>query len=121
MECPQCQTENREGATICEECGAKMELECPKCRAKISLGKKSCGECEHDLRTSSEAHALDYDKPKSYTTKFLADKILSSRTSTEGEHKIVTVMFADVAGFTAMSGKLHAEEVHEITDGCFIT
>ena len=31
----------------------------------------------------------------------------------------MTVLFADVAGFTSMSEKLDPEEVHQIMDGCF--
>jgi class 3 adenylate cyclase len=30
----------------------------------------------------------------------------------------VTVLFADVAGFTALSEKLEPEEVHQIMEGC---
>ena len=37
----------------------------------------------------------------------------------EGERKLVTVLFADVANFTALSKKLDPEEIHEIMDGCF--
>ena len=61
----------------------------------------------------------DYSKPQSYTPKFLADKILTSRSSIEGERKLVTVLFADVANFTSISEKLDPEEVHQIMDGCF--
>ena len=61
---------------------------------------------------------MDYSAPQSYTPKHLVDKILNSRRSLEGERKLVTVMFADVAGFTAMSEKLDPEDVHQIMDGC---
>ena len=37
----------------------------------------------------------------------------------EGEHKYVTVLFADVANYTSMSENLYPEEVHQIMDGCF--
>ena len=37
----------------------------------------------------------------------------------EGERKSVTVLFADVSGFTAMSEKLDPEEVHGIMDRAF--
>jgi class 3 adenylate cyclase len=37
----------------------------------------------------------------------------------EGERKIVTVLFADVASYTALSEKLDPEEVHQVMDGCF--
>ncbi len=58
-------------------------------------------------------------QPLAYTPKFLAEKILTSRASIEGERKLVTVLFADVAGFTAMSEKLDPEDMHAIMDGCF--
>ncbi|MDB4443906.1 AAA family ATPase, partial [bacterium] len=56
---------------------------------------------------------------KSYTPKFMADKILTTRSSIEGERKLVTVLFADVANFTGISEKLDPEDVHQIMDGCF--
>ena len=37
----------------------------------------------------------------------------------EGERKLVTVLFADVANYTSMSENLDPEEVHQIMDGCF--
>jgi class 3 adenylate cyclase/tetratricopeptide (TPR) repeat protein len=37
----------------------------------------------------------------------------------EGERKQVTVLFADIAGFTAFSERLDPEEVHLLMDGCF--
>ena len=36
----------------------------------------------------------------------------------EGERKLVTVLFADMAGFTSLSEKLEPEEVHQIMEGC---
>ena len=119
MKCPACQFENRDGINFCEECGAKLELKCPGCGALIPLGRKFCGNCGFMLTEPSEPAAIDYSKPQSYTPKFLADKILSSRSSIEGERKLLTVLFADVANYTAMAEKLDPEEVHQIMDGCF--
>ncbi|MGO9569690.1 MAG: adenylate/guanylate cyclase domain-containing protein [Desulfomonilaceae bacterium] len=119
MNCPKCDFDNREGVKFCEGCGAKLELICPECRATVPPDRRFCGECGHDLRKPTEAKPLDYDQPHSYTPKHLAEKILSTRSSIEGERKLVTVMFADVAGFTSMSEKLDPETVHEVLDGCF--
>ena len=47
--------------------------------------------------------------PRAYTPKYLADKILTSRSTLEGERKQVTVMFADVAGSTGLAGQLDPE------------
>jgi class 3 adenylate cyclase/tetratricopeptide (TPR) repeat protein len=71
------------------------------------------------LKNINETISIDYSRPQSYTPKFLADKILTTRSSIEGERKLVTVLFADVANFTSMSEKLDPEEVHQIMDGCF--
>jgi len=83
MECPDCQFENREGVKFCEECGAKFEFECPACKANIPLGSKFCGECGHSLIEPIEKiPPIKYSEPESYTPKFLADKILTGRSST---------------------------------------
>ena len=119
MKCPSCKFENRDGVKFCEECGTKLDLQCPHCNAKIPQGRKFCGECGHKLTESVEAPIVNFSEPQSYTPKFLADKILTSRSSIEGERKLVTVLFADVANFTAMSERLDPEEVHQIMDGCF--
>jgi class 3 adenylate cyclase/tetratricopeptide (TPR) repeat protein len=70
--------------------------------------------------TSEPAPVKDDERPPlSYTPKHLTDKILTTRSSIEGERKLVTVLFADVANFTSISEKLDPEEVHQIMDGCF--
>ena len=119
MVCPKCQFENREGAKFCKECGAKLELACPKCGAIIISDSKFCDECGQALSKSAIATPVDYSEPQAYTPSFLAKKILTTRSSIEGERKLVTVLFADVANYTPMSEKLDPEEVHQIMDGCF--
>ena len=57
--------------------------------------------------------------PLTYTPKHLAEKILTSRSSLEGERKQVTVLFADVAGFTTLAEQLDPEVVHDIINRCF--
>ena len=119
MKCPKCQFENREGAKFCKECGSKIELACPKCDTPFTPDSKFCDDCGYELVKPVKIPPVDYSKPQSYTPKYLADKILTTRGSIEGERKLVTVLFADVANYTAMSEKLDPEEVHQIMDGCF--
>ncbi|HEU4438877.1 MAG TPA: adenylate/guanylate cyclase domain-containing protein [Methylomirabilota bacterium] len=57
--------------------------------------------------------------PASYTPKHLADKILKSRSALEGERRQVTVLFADMVGFTSLAEKLDPEEVHRVINDCF--
>jgi class 3 adenylate cyclase/tetratricopeptide (TPR) repeat protein len=119
MRCPKCQSENPETRKFCRECGAKLLQICPQCGSENLPGDKFCGECGHDLREPKEAPFIDYSQPQSYTPKSLVDKILAARSTLEGERKLVTVLFADVAGYTSISEKLDPEEVGQIMDGCF--
>ncbi len=119
MKCPQCRFENRKTAKFCSECGHQFDFTCPKCHTSNKTTSKFCDECGYELRRPGDAPAADIHKTRSYTPKFLADKILTTRSSIEGERKLVTVLFADVAGYTAMAEILDPEEVHQIIDGCF--
>ena len=125
MKCPQCQAENRAGAKFCEDCGASLASPCRACGADLTAGKKFCGSCgapASPLASPPAPPAEPADRfasPQSYTPKHLAEKILTSKGAIEGERKIVTVMFSDVSGFTAMSEKLDPEDVHGIMDRVF--
>ncbi|MDM7999229.1 MAG: adenylate/guanylate cyclase domain-containing protein [Dehalococcoidia bacterium] len=119
VKCPKCQADNREGAKFCEQCAAPLARKCLNCGADVGPKARFCDQCAHDLEEPKTAPPVDYSKPQSYTPKFLAEKILSTGKSMEGERKLVTVLFADVANYTAMSEKLDPEEVHQIMEGCF--
>jgi len=119
MKCPNCQRENPEDAIFCNGCGHKLELACPECGKMNPPASRFCNGCGHDFSKPEEVPPIDYNQPQSYTPKFLADKILNNRSSIEGERKLVTVLFADVANYTSMSEKVDPEEIHQIMDGCF--
>jgi len=131
MKCPECQQDNREGAKFCDACGAPLQARCPACKTLLRPQARFCDECGHALApapaasdTVASASAGDAAgrlarPPFGYTPRHLADKILTSRAALEGERKLVTVLFADCAGFTALSSKLDPEELHNIMDGCF--
>ena len=119
MQCPKCGFDNPEGAKFCNQCASRLEVSCPECGMVNPPDSKFCNQCGHDLTEPKPAPPIDYSQPKSYTPKLLADKILTTRSSIEGERKLVTVLFADVANYTSISEKLDPEEVHQIMDGCF--
>jgi len=119
MKCRQCQAYNKEGAKFCGKCGSELFAVCPQCGAENDPENNFCNECGHNLRESREALPIDFSAPQSYTPKFLAEKILTTRSSIEGERKLVTVLFADVANYTSIAEKLDPEQVHQIMDGCF--
>jgi class 3 adenylate cyclase/tetratricopeptide (TPR) repeat protein len=94
-------------------------MKCPKCQAEITEAAKYCSECGCELRDRTAPPLKAYRHPHTYTPKFLADEILTTRSAIEGERKLVTVLFADVANYTAMAEQLDPEEAHQIMDGCF--
>jgi len=94
-------------------------MKCPECQAEIIEEARFCNTCSCDLTKVKPGPSKTYDHPQSYTPKHLADKILTSRSAIEGERKLVTVLFADVAQYTSMAEKLDPEDVHQIMDGCF--
>ena len=120
MKCARCQSDNPVEADFCIECGALIEFHCPKCGAITPVTGKFCKKCGADLRESRPSSAIDYSQPLSYTPKHLADKILADRTTIEGERKQVTVLFADVKGFTSISEKLDPEEVQTLISECLV-
>ncbi len=119
MKCSKCLLNNRESARYCKKCGSELKLHCPACGYACKSDSLFCDECGYGLRKQKATASADYSQPKSYTPKFLADKILNIRSNIEGERKVVTVLFADIANYTAISEKLDPEEVHQMMDGCF--
>jgi class 3 adenylate cyclase/tetratricopeptide (TPR) repeat protein len=129
MECPQCGHINRSEARFCEACGTSLARHCPNCRQEVRPEAKFCDQCGYALSAVSPP---DQSAPlreavinrfharlPGYTPRHLSEKILSGKNAMEGERKQVTVLFADIAGFTAISEQLDPEEVHLLMDGCF--
>src|SRR5262245_12692490 len=93
MKCGRCQHQNEEGANFCEECAAPLALACVNCGRQLSPTAKFCPGCAHPTGL-----APGFPAPESYTPKHLAERILNSRATLEGERKQVTVLFADLKG-----------------------
>jgi class 3 adenylate cyclase/tetratricopeptide (TPR) repeat protein len=133
MQCPSCQTENPSANRFCDQCGGTLEARCPQCATVLREGARFCGACGHRLAPSTISVELSPSaKPSappptapavrpiaSYTPKHLADKVLKARSAIEGERRQVTVLFADIAGFTSLAEGRDPEEVHQILDRCF--
>src|SRR5437867_1809158 len=130
MECPQCRHVNPPETKFCGECGTRLQSLCPACQTVNPPTNKFCSECGQRLAGTAPAPApaaavvpaalpARFASPDAYTPKHLAEKILTSKSAIEGERKIITVMFSDVSGFTAMSEKLDPEDVHAIMDRAF--
>jgi len=127
MRCSRCHADNPLDHRFCGQCGAALASRCPQCGAEVASGSRFCGQCGGSLGAAASpapaaAPTLTADRdrrPAAYTPKHLAEKILSHRSALEGERRQVTVLFADMAGFTSLAERLDPEEVHQILDRCF--
>ena len=91
---------------FCGRCGAALAARCPHCGAEAPADFRFCGHCGKSLQEASPAPPPAPVADRSvYTPKHLADKILKSRSALEGERRQVTVLFADLAGFTTLAEK----------------
>src|SRR5512138_2339064 len=98
--CPSCGSDNRPGTKFCVRCGTRLALACPGCGSPVEGGELFCGECGFDLRPAQGA-----------------DRSPSSRQQPSqpptSERRLVTVMFADLVGFTSYAADRDAEDVRE--------
>ena len=115
MRCQRCNGENPPQAKFCVECAVPLTRTCAQCGTTLPPTAKFCPECAHPTGPA----APRFTSPDSYTPRHLADKILTSRSALEGERKQVTVLFADVSGFTSLSERLDPEDVHALMNRAF--
>jgi class 3 adenylate cyclase/tetratricopeptide (TPR) repeat protein len=117
MKCPRCEHENPPDAKVCEECGARLALTCAKCQGEISPSAKFCPECGEPVSLAGAPPR--FAAPGAYTPKHLAERILTSRSALEGERKLVTVLFCDIANSTALAERVGPDAMHALLDGFF--
>jgi len=91
MRCPGCGTENRAGIRFCVQCGANLTRACASCGAAYNDGERFCGECGSALSAGVTAA-----RPA-----ITPNHIDATARSAERRH--VTVLFADLVGFTPLS------------------
>ncbi len=104
MHCPSCAALNADTAKFCTECGAALEQHCPACGTAHRPSQRFCAECGAAL-TSAAAPAA-------------AEPALQLGVA---ERRLVTVLFADLVGFTTLSERRDAEEVRELLSRYFAT
>nr|WP_067291030.1 adenylate/guanylate cyclase domain-containing protein [Marinobacterium profundum] len=136
MLCSQCAFENPPGAKVCGQCAAVLDAACPVCASSVAVTAKFCSECGTGLQAAlkerissrngiSGWEASDSSQmtgPIGYTPAHLTERILAeqaalqARAVASGERKTISVLFADMAGSTALIQGLDPEEVRQLID-----
>ncbi len=96
MKCQSCGHENPADAVSCASCATPLTRACANCGSEVAVKAKFCSQCGQALKPIAD-YPL-FSSPRSYTPQHLVDKILTVKTTLEGERKQITVLFADIKG-----------------------
>jgi class 3 adenylate cyclase len=117
MRCPSCGFDKPEGLKFCGECGTPFAARCPSCGFENAPRFNFCGDCGASLTTQSPASPATLpSSPLSYTPRYLAEKILTTKAALEGKRKQVTVIFADLKGSMELLANRDPEEARQLLD-----
>ena len=125
MQCPQCKMENPRQARFCLNCGVRLVLVCPQCGTELPPQARFCFACGARVSASPPKAGEEIGIPaldkaiQRLVPKEFADRLLATRGQVGKERRMVTILFSDVKGSTAMAESLDPEEVMEIMDGAF--
>ena len=115
--CTSCGTENEVGRKFCGECGTQLAVSCATCGTANPPGTKFCGECGAGLSAGQQV-----DKQADTTIGTAEPAPGGGDAATPGaERRLVTVLFNDLVGFTALSESRDAEETRELLGRYFET
>ena len=112
MVCPRCATENKAGRKFCAACAAPLLVACPACGAPADPGDRFCGECAAPLAPGMvPAPPLPSPALGAAPDRGLTAAVSASQPA--AERRLVSVLFADLVGFTPFAEGHDAEEVRE--------
>jgi class 3 adenylate cyclase/tetratricopeptide (TPR) repeat protein len=107
--CPNCSTENDTDARFCIECGTVLHAGCPTCGFVNKAGAKFCQNCGATLSGAAT--------PNTATTGAAPAAIPVGPqvvpTNASAERRLVSILFADLVGFTPFAEERDAEQVRD--------
>jgi class 3 adenylate cyclase/predicted ATPase len=112
--CGSCGFENEAGRKFCGECGSRLAAVCPACGASNSATSKFCGECATPLVTGVGPAV---GVPNGFTT--ARPTVPPATDAPVAELRLVSVLFADLVGFTTLAEGRDAEDTRELLSHYF--
>ena len=100
MACASCGADNRAGRRFCAQCGVALAIACPACGFANEAGERFCGGCGGALVAA-------------------AASLPGVAPGDDAERRPITVLFADLCGYTRLSARLDPEDVHALLECYF--
>src|SRR5256885_1108364 len=105
--CQNCGSENPAEARFCMSCGNALELVCPSCGTPAPPEAKFCMSC---------GTALSGEAPATAPAPVRTEPIRAPADELPEERRQVTVLFADLSGYTAIAERMDPEAVKSFVD-----
>ncbi|MFN8520707.1 MAG: AAA family ATPase [Chloroflexota bacterium] len=99
--CQSCGVENRADRRFCRECGASLVAGCPSCGATNDPEDRFCGSCGASLAAADPGRTATPGPAQ-------------AQAAPVAERRLVTVVFADLVGFTTLAEGRDPEETREL-------
>jgi class 3 adenylate cyclase/tetratricopeptide (TPR) repeat protein len=103
--CSNCGGENPDAKKFCGDCGRALAGVCASCGGSNAPGKRFCGDC---------GASLGFDTVSVAAASAPAASAPAAPVAALAERRLVSVLFADLVGFTAASESRDAEDTREL-------
>src|SRR5436305_1682668 len=97
--CANCGAENPAGKKFCGDCGSALAIICSSCGGLNAPGKRFCGDCGAPLELGARSAAAH---------------LPAAAAAPAAERRLVSVLFADLVGFTTWSETRDAQETRDL-------
>jgi class 3 adenylate cyclase/tetratricopeptide (TPR) repeat protein len=115
MNCPTCGFQNAPGMRFCGQCGSRIDTGCATCGFQNPPGMRFCGQCGATLEGGPDRQVAPLVKGGAAPVPVGSPALSEPQT----ERRVVTVLFADLVGFTARSDGSDPEQVREFLASYF--
>src|SRR5271165_4943646 len=118
--CDTCAAQNPADAQFCMACGTKLQRCCPACGTPALPQARFCSACGTAIEEPDAPGAVEARTgAASAGTRETGDRVRADEldASTE-ERRTVTILFADLSGYTAVAERLDPEAVKALVDRC---
>jgi class 3 adenylate cyclase/tetratricopeptide (TPR) repeat protein len=125
MICPQCRNECAPDSAFCPRCGALVQRACPQCACQVPTEFAFCPRCGSAVQAGS-AEALQQQSATALLQaaqrlipKEFAERLRATRGRVASERRMITILFCDVKGSSAIAENMDPEDVMDVMSGAF--